>query len=476
MNFQEFIESKSIELEQIDRAYQEAQEDIKTAKSLESQVTLLKQNIKELLTLAESKSTALKIAVNAALLEELTITPKLPEVNTMQIIRSPLLSPVLNEVIGVEQDLGDPVEHNIVEFRVPVEDTGKDDTDTTETSESQHEAVKEKRQRKTAKGFERKCAEWLELLRTVETEQQLDNIKEEINQWRNYELPSDLVAALDAVEQRISALEKSSEPLQFKPSDLVDESGIYQGDIPEEDEDETEPTPQVNEQELINKFETALKSATTLEDHQKVCDRIRESDIVDMRLIRTIESTKDLLSQKVIEQTQEKEIETVVTGAFEVPATDEIPKSPFAGKKRKTEARNAEVAGVDPAETPVASERISLGGIDTETKIKIKNFSGIPVELTRHSEDYILPVGTKVYDSAIDCAYSVCEWDEAELMNPAINKDGSKIPVVSLFDDRIYLVISSLDKIVLVSEEEAQQLVQAYQKKIEAISSGDVFA
>ena len=61
-------------------------------------------------------------------------------------------------------------------------------------------------------------------------------------------------------------------------------------------------------------------------------------------------------------------------------------------------------------------------------------------------------------------------------MNPAINKDGSKIPVVSLFDDRIYLVISSLDKIVLVSNEEAQQLVQAYQKKIEAISSGDVFA
>lgn len=483
MNFQEFIASKSIELEQIDRAYRETQEDIKTAKSLQSQVTLLKQNIKELLTLAESRSNAVRVAVNEALLEELTITPKLPEVNTTTITGSALLSPVLDEVLGVEQDLGDPVEHNIVEFKVPVENTGKDDTDTAETNELQSEAdavaVKEKRQRKTAKGFERKCAEWLELLRTVETEQQLDEIKEDINQWGNYEPPSDIIAALDATENRVidSTLKKSSEAHQFKPSDLVDESGIYQGDIPEEDEDETEPTPQVNERELINKFETALKNATTLEDHQKVCDQIRESDIVDMGLIRTIESTKDLLSLKVIEQTQEKEIETVVTDAFKVPPTlDETPKSPFAGKKRKTEVRNAEVAGVDSAETPVASEGISLGGIDTETKIKIKNFSGVPVEVTRHSEDYILPVGTKVYDSVIDCAYSVCEWDEAELMNPAINKDGSKIPVVSLFDDRIYLVIGDLNKIVLVSDEEAQQLVQAYQKKIEAISSGDVFA
>lgn len=471
MNFQEFIASKSIELEKINCAYREAQKDIEAAKSLQSQVALVKQSIKELLNLAESRSKAIKKVVNDALLEELTITPKFPEVNTTKIIRSALLSPVLNEVIAVEQDLGDPVEHNIVEFQVPVEDTGKDDTDTTETNETRSEAeavaVKEKRQRRTAKGFERKCAEWLELLRTVETEQELDLVKEDINQWGNYEPPAELIAALDATENRISTPKKSGEPEPFKPSNLVDESGVYQGDIPEEDEDETEPTPQ-DERELINKFETALKNATTLEDHQKVCDQIRESDIADMGLIRTIESTKGLL---------EKEIETVVTDAFKVPLTlAETPKSPFAGKKRNTEARKAEVAGVDSAETPVASEGISLGGIDTETKIKIKNFSGVPVEVTRHSEDYILAVGTKVYDSVIDCAYSVCEWDEAELMNPAINKDGSKIPVVSLFDDRIYLVISSLDKIVLVSDEEAQQLVQSYKKKIEAISSGDVFA
>ena len=417
-NFQEFIASKSFELEQINSAYRKTRNDIEAAKTVETQVALVKQSIKDLLKSTEGLPNAVKIAVNEALLEELSITPKLPEVNTTKIIRSALLSPVLNEVISVEQDLGDPVEHNIVEFQVPVSSTGKDDTDTTETnelqSESQPEAVKEKRQRKTAKGFERKCAEWAETLQSVETEQELDNIKEEINQWGNYELPSDLVAALDATENRISTLEKSSEPLQFKPSDLVDESGIYQGDIPEEDE--TESTPQVNERELINKFETALKNATTLEEHQKICTEISESGIIpspftDMGLIRTIESTKDLLSQKVVEQTQEKEIETVVTKAFEVPAPTETPTSPFAGKKRNTGVRKAEVAGVDPAETPVASEGISLGGIDTETKIKIKNLSGVPVELTRHSEDYILPVGTKVYDSVIDCDYSVCEWD-----------------------------------------------------------------
>lgn len=462
-NFQEFIASKSIELEKINCAYRRTRNDIEAAKTVETQVALVKQSIKDLLKSTEGLPKAVRVAVNEALLEELTITPKLPEVTT-KIIGSALLSPVLDEVIGVEQDLGDPIEHNIVEFKVPVEDTGN-----AETSESQSEAdavaVKEKRQRRTAKGFERKCAEWLELLRTVETEQELNDIKEDINQWGNYEPPAELIDALDATENRISTLEKSSEPPQFKPSNLVDESGIYQGDIPEEDE--TEPTPQVNERELINKFEVALKNATTLEDHQKVCDQIRESDIVDMGLIRTIESTKDLLK---------KEIETVVTEAFKVPALAETTKSPFAGKKRNTEVRKTEVAGVDSAETPAASESISLGGIDTETKIKIKNLSGVPVEVTRHSEDYILPVGTKVYDSVIDCAYSVCEWDEAELMNPATKKDGSKIPVVSLFDDRIYLVISSLDKIVLVSDEEAQQLVQAYQKKIEAISSGDVFA
>lgn len=472
MNFQEFIASKSIELEQINSAYRKTRNDIEAAKTVETQVALVKQSIKDLLKSTEGLPNAVRVAVNEALLEELTLTPKLPEVNTTKIIRSALLSPVLNEVISVEQDLGDPVEHNIVEFKVPVENTGKDDTDTADDAV----AIKEKRQRKTAKGFERKCAEWIELLRTVETEQELDLVKEEINQWGNYEPPSDLIAALDATENR-SSTPKSSEPEPFKPSNLVNESGIYQGDIPEEDE--TEPTLQ-DEQELINKFEVALKNATTLEEHQEICTEINESGIIpspftDMGLIRTIETTKDLLSQKVIEQLlSEKEIETVVTEAFKVPPTAETPKSPFAGKKRNTEVKKADVAGVDQAETPV--EGISLGGIDTETKIKIKNLSGVPVELTRHSEDYILPVGTKVYDSVIDCAYSVCEWDEAELMNPAINKDGSKIPVVSLFDDRIYLVISSLDKLVLVSDEEAQQLVQAYQKKIEAISSGDVFA
>lgn len=462
MNFQEFIAAKTAELEQLDRAYRRTRNDIEAAKTIELNVALVKESIKDLLKSTEGLPNAVKIAVNEALLEELTVTPKI-EVKASVREDSAVITPILNEVYDIEP-------YAFVETRIEVATESSDTSG--QTVEVETVAAEEKKPRcKTARGFQRKCGEWRELLPKIKTEQELDRIKEEIKEWGNYEPPAELIDALNAAQNRISTLEKSSEPAPFKPSDLVDESGIYQGDIPEEDEDKTEPTPQVNERELINKFETALKNALTLEEHQEVCNQIREADMVyafmDIELIHTIQTTKEKF--EVREQAEEQQNEVVTTKVVDAPLEAEKPKSPFAGRSvRKKETVVAE------AEAPVAS--ISLGGIDTNTVIKIKNLSGVPVEVTRDSEDYILPVGTKVYDSVIDCAYAVCDWDEAELMNSAINKDTNKIPVVSLFDDRLYLVLGDLNKIVLVSDEEAKQLVEAYKKKVEAISSGDVFA
>lgn len=480
MNFQEFIAAKTAELEQIDRAYRRTRNDIEAAKTIELNVALVKESIKDLLKSTEGLPNAVKIAVNEALLEELTIiTP----IEVKARVREDsdqvtVITPILNEVYDIEpyafvETRIETVEHSVEHSIVEPETVATESSDTSEQTvevetvadvASADETEEKKPRRKTARGFQRKCGEWQELLPKIKTGQELDRIKEEMKEWGNYEPPTELIDALDATQNRISTT--------FKPSDLVDESGVYLGDIPDENETVTEPTPQ---SEFLT-FKAALENALTLEEHQEVCNKIREADMVsafmNIELIHTIQTTREKF--EVRKEAEKQQNEVVTTKVVDAPPTPtptpveaEKPKSPFAGRSvRKKETVVA----------PVANEGISLGGIDTNTVIKIKNLSGVPVDVTRHSEDYILPVGTKVYDSVIDCAYSVCDWDEAELMNSAINKDTNKIPVVSLFDDRVYLVLGDLNKIVLVSDEEAKQLVEAYKKKVEAISSGDVFA
>lgn len=479
MNFQEFIAAKTAELEQIDRAYRRTRNDIEVAKKIESKVAMAKQSIKDLLKSTEELPKAVRVAVNEALLEELTIITPI-EVKARVRENSAVLTPILNEVYDIEpyafvETRTETIEHSSVEPEtVATESSNTSDliVEVETVADVAAETEEKKPRRKTARGFQRKCGEWQELLPKIETEQELDRIKEEIKEWGNYEPPAELIDALDAAENRISTT------TTFKPSDLVDESGVYLGDIPDEDETVTEPTPQ---SEFLT-FKAALENASTLEEHQEVCNQIREADtksaIITWELVRAIKNTREKF--EVREEAEERQNEVVTTKVVDAPPTptptpveEEKPKSPFAGRSvRKKETVVADVG----TEAPVANEGISLGGIDTNTVIKIKNLSGVPVEVTRHSEDYIVPVGTKLYDSVIDCAYSVCDWDEAELMNSAINKDTNKIPVVSLFDDRVYLVLGDLNKIVLVSDEEAQQLVEAYKKKVEAISSGDVFA
>ena len=238
-------------------------------------------------------------------------------------------------------------------------------------------------------------------------------------------------------------------------------------------------------QAWVNRAELAFD----LEEIQTIYNEIRESGIVpSMALIKTLDAAKARLTPVAPVVTKKPEISdediadakacignqwsTPSETTIEVPSTT-TKRNPFKGKKTNKGQITVEFELQGLQQTQNTSDSVTINNINTSGVFEFQTLDGQPEKHHRFDSRYILDPGTKLFEPSTKYVFEVATWEEVMSLNPLIAENPSKLPLKSLHNPKRNYGkdADKTDVFVIVSDEQADQLVQEYRATLVQIES-----
>jgi hypothetical protein len=152
-------------------------------------------------------------------------------------------------------------------------------------------------------------------------------------------------------------------------------------------------------------------------------------------------------------------------------------KNPFAGRKSSGGKITVEVELTSSEQTQNTSDSITINSINTSGVFEFQSLDGKPEKHHRFDSRYILDPGTKLFEPGTKYVFEVATWEEVISLNPLIAENPNKLPLKSLHNPkRSYSKdADKTDVFVIVSDKQANQLVQEYRAALVQMESNPNF-
>jgi hypothetical protein len=157
---------------------------------------------------------------------------------------------------------------------------------------------------------------------------------------------------------------------------------------------------------------------------------------------------------------------------IEVPSTT-TKRNPFKGKKTNKGQITVEFELQGLQQTQNTSDSVTINNINTSGVFEFQTLDGQPEKHHRFDSRYILDPGTKLFEPSTKYVFEVATWEEVMSLNPLIAENPSKLPLKSLHNPKRNYGkdADKTDVFVIVSDEQADQLVQEYRATLVQIES-----
>jgi hypothetical protein len=211
---------------------------------------------------------------------------------------------------------------------------------------------------------------------------------------------------------------------------------------------------------------------------------IKALDAANARLtpvapVTTVVTTKPEISDEDIADAKaciNNQWSTPSEPTIEVPSTT-TKRNPFAGRKSSGGKITVEVELTSSEQTQNTSDSITINSINTSGVFEFQSLDGKPEKHHRFDSRYILDPGTKLFEPSTKYVFEVAIWEEVISLNPLIAENPNKLPLKSLHNPkRSYSKdADKTDVFVIVSDEQANQLVQEYRAALVQMESNPNF-
>lgn len=250
-------------------------------------------------------------------------------------------------------------------------------------------------------------------------------------------------------------------------------------------------------QAWINRAELAFDLEEIQTIYNEIKDEIKASGInPSMGLIKTLDAAKvrltpvapvttvvttkpeisdeDIADAKACIGNQWNDVQSEPT--IEVPSTT-TKKNPFAGRKSSGGKITVEFELQGLQQTQNISDSVTINSINTSGVFEFQTLDGKPEKHHRFDSRYILDPGTKLFEPSTKYVFEVATWEEVISLNPLIAENPNKLPLKSLHNPkRSYSKdADKTDVFVIVSDEQANQLVQEYRAALVQMESNPNF-
>jgi hypothetical protein len=239
----------------------------------------------------------------------------------------------------------------------------------------------------------------------------------------------------------------------------------------------------------INRAELAFDLEEIQTIYNEIKDEIKVSGInPSMALIKALDAANARLTPVAPVVTKKPEISdediadakacignqwsTPSETTIEVPSTT-TKKNPFAGRKSSGGQITVEFELQGLQQTQNTSDSVTINNINTSGVFEFQTLDGKPEKHHRFDSRYILDPGTKLFEPSTKYVFEVATWEEVMSLNPLIAENPSKLPLKSLHNPKRNYGkdADKTDVFVIVSDEQADQLVQEYRATLVQIES-----
>jgi hypothetical protein len=239
----------------------------------------------------------------------------------------------------------------------------------------------------------------------------------------------------------------------------------------------------------INRAELAFDLEEIQTIYNEIKDEIKVSGInPSMALIKALDAANARLTPVAPVVTKKPEISdediadakacignqwsTPSETTIEVPSTT-TKRNPFKGKKTNKGQITVEFELQGLQQTQNTSDSVTINNINTSGVFEFQTLDGQPEKHHRFDSRYILDPGTKLFEPSTKYVFEVATWEEVMSLNPLIAENPSKLPLKSLHNPKRNYGkdADKTDVFVIVSDEQADQLVQEYRATLVQIES-----
>jgi hypothetical protein len=242
-------------------------------------------------------------------------------------------------------------------------------------------------------------------------------------------------------------------------------------------------------QAWVNRAELAFDLEEIQTIYNEIKDEIKVSGInPSMALIKALDAANARLTPVAPVVTKKPEISdediadakacignqwsTPSETTIEVPSTT-TKRNPFKGKKTNKGQITVEFELQGLQQTQNTSDSVTINNINTSGVFEFQTLDGQPEKHHRFDSRYILDPGTKLFEPSTKYVFEVATWEEVMSLNPLIAENPSKLPLKSLHNPKRNYGkdADKTDVFVIVSDEQADQLVQEYRATLVQIES-----